>query len=130
MLIEISNYKYQIMITINNRRDLEQALKRKESHIIIVGSLADEILEKAKSKQKKKKVAKVASAAAIVGGIVAAPFTAGTSLAATAAGLTVGTLTITAAELAIIIGGAVAICGLLKGYNIKIFPDGHVELVK
>lgn len=72
--------------TVNNRQDLESALRRKENRIIIVGSLADEIREKAKSKQKKKKVAKVASAAAIAGGIIAAPFTAGTSLAATAAG--------------------------------------------
>ena len=113
------------MITVNNRQDLEQALKRKESRIIIVGSLADEIREKAKSKQKKKKVAKAASAAAIAGGIIAAPFTAGTSLAATAAGLT-----ITAAELAIIIGGAVAMYGLSKGYNVEFKPDGTVRLTK
>lgn len=118
------------MITVNNRQDLEQALKRKESRIIIVGSLADEIREKAKSEQKKKKVAKVASAAAIAGGIIAAPFTAGTSLTATAAGLTVGALTITAVELAIIIGGGVAICGLLKGYNVKFTPGGTIELNK
>lgn len=118
------------MITVNNRQDLEQALKRKESRIIIVGSLADEIREKAKSKQKKKKVAKAASAAAIAGGIIAAPFTAGTSLTATAAGLTVGTLTISAVELAIIISGSVAICGLFKGYNVKFNKDGSVELVK
>ena len=118
------------MITVNNRQDLEQALKRKESRIIIVGSLADEIREKAKSKQKKKKVAKAASAAAIAGGIIAAPFTAGTSLAATAAGLTVGALTITAAELAIIIGGAVAMYGLSKGYNVEFKADGNVRLTK
>lgn len=118
------------MITINNRQDLEQALKRKESHIIIVGSLADEIREKAKSKQKKKKVAKVASAAAIAGGIIAAPFTAGASLAATAAGLTVGTLTISAAELAIIIGGTVAMYGLSRGYTVEFKPDGTIRLTK
>jgi len=118
------------MITVNNRQDLESALRRKENRIIIVGALADEIREKAKSKQKKKKVAKVASAAAIAGGIIAAPFTAGTSLAATAAGLTVGTLTITAAELALFIGGAVAIYGLSKGYKVKFHPNGEVELTK
>lgn len=118
------------MITVNNRQDLEQALKRKESRIIIVGSLADEIRQKAKSKQKKKKIAKVASAAAIAGGIIAAPFTAGTSLAATAAGLTVGTLTITAVDLGIIVGGAVAMYGLSKGYIVTFNPKGDVVLTK
>lgn len=62
-------------------------------------------------------------------GFLAAPFTGGTSLAATAAGLTLGSLTISVAELAIIVGGAVAITGIVKGCkNITFNPDGSVTM--
>lgn len=70
---------------------------------------------------------------ALVGGVVAAPFTGGASLAGSAAmgltamGLTVGAITISTTQLAMLLGfGAFAIN---KKYNIKIgVGDKYVEM--
>ena len=87
------------MITVNNRLDLVQALRRKENPIIIVGSLADEIRD----------------------------------LAAKSVGCTancVADLAISAAKLALLIGGVIALYGLYKGYDVEFKPDGTVRLTK
>lgn len=74
----------------------------------------------------------IGTAAIGAAALITAPFTAGTSLVAGAAamGLTVGgaTLTISAAELAILCGVSLAFAGILRGYNIKFNSDGSVEL--
>lgn len=76
----------------------------------------------------------IGTAAIGVAALIAAPFTAGTSLVPGAAAMgltaTVGgaTLTISSAELAILVGGSLAFAGILKGYNIKFNSDGSVEL--
>ena len=69
---------------------------------------------------------------ALVGGVIAAPFTGGASLAGsavglTAMGLTVGAITITTTQLAMLLGfGAFAI---YKKYNIKIgVGDKYIEM--
>ena len=46
-------------------------------------------------------------------------------------GLTIGTVSISVAELAILVGGGVAITALLKGYKkVKLNSDGSIELEK
>lgn len=76
----------------------------------------------------------IGTAAIGVAALIAAPFTAGTSLVpgAAAMGLTAtvvgATLTISATELAILCGVGLAFAGILKGYNIKFNSDGSVEL--
>ena len=118
------------MVTVCTQNELQNALKAKESRILIKGALA----EKMKSKVKKQKTAKkVGQAAAGIGiaAIAAAPFTGGTSLAVSTAsimGLTAGGVTISIAELAILTGFGLGIIGLLKGYNVKFNSDGSIEL--
>lgn len=108
------------MVTVYTKEELEQALKAKESHIRIKGELAESIKKKIKRQKTAKKIG-IGTAAVGVAAFITAPFTAGTSLVAGAAamGLTVGGLTISAAELAILIGGSVALAGILRGYNVK-----------
>lgn len=65
-------------------------------------------------------MAKIGGAAFAVGGILAAIPTAGASLGATAIGLTIGTFTISAAELAILFGGSAVILAILKGRGVKL----------
>jgi hypothetical protein len=46
-------------------------------------------------------------------------------------GLTIGTVVISTTELAILVGGGVAMTALLKGYGkVKINPDGSVTIEK
>ncbi len=122
------------MITVYNKNELQKALEAKEKHIIIKGELAKTIKAKAKRKKTLKKVG-IGTAAVGAAAIIAAPFTGGTSLAAGAATMgltaTVGgaALTISMGELALIIGGSLALAGILKGYDdVKFNSDGSVEL--
>lgn len=84
------------------------------------------------SRMRKAKVAIGFGALAVIGGLAAAPFTGGASLAgtvmgATAMGLTIGTVTISTAELAMILGFAAY--ALNKKYTIKIGDgDKYVEM--
>lgn len=104
---------------------MRRALEAGERTIIAKGELAQEI----RKISKRKKGAKIGGGLLAVGGLLAAPFTGGTSLAATAAGLTIGSLTISALELAIIVGGAVAITGIVKGCKKVTFNlDGSVTM--
>lgn len=132
------------MITVYTKDELRKALKAKEKNIIVKGELARTIRAKA-NKQKTMKKVGIGTAAIGAAALITAPFTAGTSLVAGAAamgltagtspvagaaamGLTVGGLTISAAELAILIGGSLALAGILRGYNVKFNSDGSVEL--
>ena len=117
------------MITVYTKDELRKALKAKEKNIIVKGELERTIRAKA-NKQKTMKKVGIGTAAIGAAALITAPFTAGTSLVAGAAamGLTVGGLTISAAELAILIGGSVALAGILRGYNVKFNSDGSVEL--
>ena len=77
------------------------------------------------------KIAKKIGITAAIAGIALAPFTGGASLGVTAMGLTVGTLTISTAELIAILAFSIGMTAILKGYkNIKIGPNGDVTLSK
>lgn len=119
------------MVTVYTKDELRKALKAKEKNIIVKGELARTIRGKANRQKTMKKVG-IGTAAIGAAALITAPFTAGTSLVAGAAamGLTVGgaTLTISAAELAILCGVSLAFAGILRGYNIKFNSDGSVEL--
>lgn len=115
------------MVTVRTKKELENALLRKEEKILVVGSLAEEF----KKKKRRSKAAKLGGLALILGGVVALPFTGGASAAGIAAGasaLTVGTVVISAAELAIIVGGSVALVGVIKGAKVTFNPDGSVTI--
>lgn len=64
------------------------------------------------------------------GSVAAIPFTGGASAAGVAigAGLTIGTVTISTTELAIICGTVIALKGIDKGCKVKFSPDGGVEV--
>ena len=92
-----------------------------------------EIAEKIIRKKKRKKGAVIGGIALVVGGLAALPFTGGASAAGILGGLglTVGAVTISAAELAILVGGSVTVYGIYKGYNVefKSGPDGLVVVL-
>lgn len=75
--------------------ELAQALENGEKHLLLKGEVAKTFL----AKRKKKRWCKIAGGILAVGGLIAAIPTGGASLAATAVGLTVGTVTITATEI-------------------------------
>ena len=118
---------------VRTKTELETALKAKTKKITVVGPYAEQI---AKEYQKRHKVAKASGGIGAVGvalaSIGAAPFSGGLSLAglAASAALTVGTVTISAVELAIICGFTLGMYGLSKGYDVKYSPDGTVEIIK
>ena len=112
------------------------ALKNKATSIRIEGPYAKEFAITIRSRKRKaktaKKIAMGGGALALIGGIAAAPFTGGVSLAgsvagATAMGLTVGTINISTAELAMILGFAAY--AINKKYKIKIGKeDEYIEM--
>ena len=97
------------MATVYTKEEFKQALKNRERHIVCKGEMARVF----QSRQKRKKTAKVVGGITAALGVLAIPFTGGASAAATAAGLTIGTLTISTAELLIIVGGGVALAGII-----------------
>ncbi len=132
-----SKFKDTNMITVRTKEELEQAIKNNKGESIRVeGYYAKTLAEKIRSKKKISNVAKVGGFLAIIGGALAVPFTGGASLAgcaagAAAVGLTVGSITITTAELAMIIGACVCLGGyaISKGYKIKVGKgDSYLEL--
>lgn len=117
------------MITVSTKEDLKRALENKEKQIKVTGKLAETM----RRKSKVRKASKFGAAALIIGGIIAIPFTGGASSRVTAmglamTGLTVGTVTISTAELAILCGFIIGMTGLLKGAKIKFCSDGTVEV--
>lgn len=118
-------------MTVTTQEALERALKSKETHIRITGTLAETIKSKIQKQRKRKKLGKLIAAGGIIATSVAlTPITGGTSLIAGATALTATGLSITAAELAILAGFTLAMTGLLKGYNVKFNSDRSINLEK
>ncbi|MDD7135182.1 MAG: hypothetical protein PUH82_02295 [Bacteroidales bacterium] len=111
------------MTTVSTKQELISAIERREKQIIATGEIAASIRKKVKVK----KSAKVGGLVLAIGGLLAIPFTGGASAGLTAAGmaLTVGTVTVSTAELAIL-------CGFVLAYKaignskVEFMPNGHV----
>ena len=124
------------MIVVRTKEELQEAVKNKTTSIRIEGPYAKEFANTIRSRKRKaktaKKIAMGVGALALIGCIAAAPITGGVSLAgsvagATAMGLTVGTITISTAELAMILGFAAY--AINKKYKIKIGNDDeYIEM--
>lgn len=120
------------MVVVRTKEELQEAIKNKVDSIRIEGSYAGIVAQKIRSRKKVKKVAIGVGTLALVGGVIAAPFTGGASLAGsavglTAMGLTVGAITITTTQLAMLLGFGVF--AIYKKYNIKIgVGDKYIEM--
>lgn len=120
------------MVTVRTKQELEVAMKNKAASIRIEGPYAKTFANAVRSRKRKTNVAVGVGALALIGGVAAAPFTGGALLAGSAAGLaamglTIGTVTISTAELAMILGFAAY--ALNKNYNIKIGKgDKYIEM--
>lgn len=112
--------------TVYSTAELEEAIKAGETKLLLKGEIA-EMIRKRKARKKRTLIGGLALAAA---GLVALPFTwgASTPLLIGGLGLTIGTVTISAAELAILVGGSIAIIGLCRDYTITFNSDGSVTL--
>ena len=120
------------MKTVYTKEQLEETLKKGET-ALVKGSLASEIRKKYETKIKVRKRTRIAGGAIAVAGIVAAPFTGGTSLGGTAValgamGLTIGTITISIGELALLLGAALAAYGIYKNCKVTFNKDGSVAI--
>ena len=120
------------MKTVYTKDQLEETHKKGET-AFVKGSLASEICEKYKTRKKVCKSTAIAGGAIAVAGIVAAPFTGGTSLAGTAVGLgamglTIGTITISIGELALLLGAGLAVYGIYKKCKVTFNKDGSVTI--
>lgn len=99
------------MVVVRTKEELQEAIKNKVDSIRIEGPYAGILAKKIRSRKKLKKTAIGVGTLALVGGVVAAPLTGGVSLAGSAMGLivmglTIGTVTISTFELAMILGFA------------------------
>ncbi len=118
------------MITVTTKQEFEQALQNREPLILCKGDAAKPFLKQ----RKRKRGAIIGGVIAAVAGIAAIPLTGGASAIGSMgviAGLTVGTITISAAELTIICGTAIAITGILKGGKVRFVTsaqDGSVAV--
>ena len=120
------------MKTVYTKEELAETLKKGET-ALVKGSLASEIREKLKKRKKVRKSTAIAGATIAVAGVVAAPFTGGTSLAGTAVGLgamglTLGTITISIGELALLLDAALAAYGIYKGCKVTFNKDGSITV--
>ena len=120
------------MKTVYTKEELAEALKKGET-ALVKGSLASEIREKFEKRKKVRKSTAIAGGAIAVAGIVAAPFTGGTSLAGTAVGLgamglTIGTITISIGELALLLGAALVAYGIYKNCKVTFNKDGSITV--
>ena len=120
------------MKTVYTKEELAETLKKGET-ALVKGSLASEIREKFEKRKKVRKGAAIAGGAIAVAGIAAAPFTGGTSLVGTAVGLgamglTIGTITISIGELALLLGASLAAYGIYKNCEVKFNTDGSVTI--
>lgn len=126
------------MITVRSKQELEKAMRKEASQIKVVGSYAKTLAKKVEREN-------TATGGAILAGIlgigclIAAPFTGGASLlreglvasaiGASAIGLTIGTITLTTTELAILCGTALAALALKLGYDAKISYENGKPVV-
>ena len=109
------------MTTVSTKQELISAIERREKQIIATGEIATSI------RRKVKRGAKVGGVVLAIGGLLAIPFTGGASAGLTAAGmaLTVGTVTVSTAELAILCGFVLAYKSIGKS-KVEFMPDGYV----
>ena len=124
------------MVEVINKDELEQALKNKETAILIKGDLAKKIGKK----KKFKRGAFIIGGIMLVGGLALVPFSGGTSLLGTVSGFEVitatgATISMTTAEVAILaglgtIGLSTASLAILKGYSFEYQKDGTIRLTK
>ena len=120
------------MKTVYTKEQLEETLKKVET-ALVKGSLASEIRKKYETKIKVRKRTRIAGGAIAVAGLVAAPFTGGTSLVGSAValgamGLTLGTITISIGELALLLGAALAAYGIYKNCKVTFNKDGSITI--
>ena len=120
------------MKTVYTKEQLEETLKKGET-ALVKGSLASEIRKKYETRKKVRKSTAITGGAIAIAGLVAAPFTGGTSLVGTAVGLgaiglTIGTITISIGELALLLGAALAAYGIYKNCKVKFNMDGSVTI--
>ncbi len=117
------------MRTVYTQNELEEALKAREEKILCKGEIARQFAKK----RKRKRAARIGGALiATIGGIAAIPLIGVASLLVpigviATSGLTIGSITIGAAELAIIVGGVIALTGIVTGGKVTFKPDGTVE---
>lgn len=104
------------MKTVSTKKELEKAIIQGEKHFLLKGDLAKQIIKK----KQRSKAAKIGGGILAGVGVLAAIPTGGASLGVTAMGLTIGTVTMSAAELAIIFGGSTLVISALKGRDIKL----------
>lgn len=106
--------------TVKTKEEFELAIKERVERIIVIEPYAKVIIDKLKRKKKRRIWG---GSLLIVASIAAAPFTFGASTAGliAGAGLTVTALTITisAAEIAVIFAGIIGILSVIKGAKIK-----------
>lgn len=116
------------MRTVYTEKEFEQALRDRERKILAKGDVADKLRSERK-KNKKKAAAIGAATAAVATGVALAPLTGGLSAGAGVAigtGLTIGTVTISTAELVVIFGGTIGIIAVTKGFKVTFNADGSV----
>jgi hypothetical protein len=123
------------MVQVYSKKELQKAIANNEKSILVCGAYAQEMKTKYQRRKKNKKGNLIAGGALALAGLVAMPFTGGASGAATAVGagmmgLTIGTVTLTAAELAIIAGFGLGVIGVVKGFKVSFKPTGEVLIEK
>lgn len=125
------------MVVVRTKEELQEAIKNKVDSIRIEGPNAGIVAQKIRSRKKVKKVAIGVGTLALVGGVIAAPFTGGASLAGsavglTAMGLTVGAVTLTTTQLAMLlgVGGSLLAYSIREKYSLKLVKDkeGNVSV--
>ena len=120
------------MKTVYTKEQLEETLKNGET-ALVKGSLASEIRKKYETRKKVRKSTAITGGAIAIAGLVAAPFTGGTSLVGSAValgamGLTIGTITISIGELALLLGASLAAYGIYKNCKVKFNMDGSITI--
>ncbi len=105
------------MRTVRTEDELKAAFAAKEEKILVKGPMAEKMVKKAKTR----KASKIAGIALVLTSLAAIPFTGGASAVGVSAGLTIGgaALVLTAEELAILCGFALAMYGIYKGSKVK-----------
>ena len=119
------------MKTVYTKEELAETLKKGET-ALVKGSLASEIRKKYETRKKVRKSTAITGGAIAVAGLVAAPFTGGTSLVGTAVGLgamgLTGTFIISIGELALLLGAALAAYGIYKNCKVTFNKDGSITV--
>lgn len=115
-------------MTVYTQPEFRKALENRERTILVKGELAREM----RRKHNIKRTSRVCSYLLTTAGLAAIPFTGGASSGLTAAGLALAatstTLTISATELAILCGCAIALFGISHGAKIVFNKDGSVTV--